>query len=363
MFSPRQTYNDNLKLAFVTGIGGQDGSYLSELLIEKGYKVYGIVRRNSTLYNDKNIAHLRGKINIRYGDVNDALGLNRYLSDIISENEGFSVFEMYNLAAQSHVAVSFEIPDYTNQTNVNGALYILEFMRNQPKNIQKRLKFYQASTSEMYGDVLEPIQSETTPFNPLSPYACAKVNAFYLTKCYRESYGLFSCNGILFNHESPRRGNNFVTKKIVLGIKDYVSRRDSMTKEDDAPLILGNVFSYRDWGHAKDYVNGMWLILQNEKSTDFVLSTNESIMVKDFVEMVCDEMNIRLRWTNENSEYNIRAYDADTGLLVMRTDKKYFRDNDVVALRGNSDKAREMLGWTPVHNINTLVTDMVNASD
>ena len=356
MFAP--THNQN-KIAFVTGIGGQDGSYLSELLLEKGYKVYGIVRRNSTLYNDKNIAHLRGKINIRYGDVNDALGMNRYLNDIMNENDGFSVFEMYNLAAQSHVAVSFEIPDYTNQTNVNGALYILEFMRSQPKHIQDRLKFYQASTSEMYGDVLEPIQSETTPFNPLSPYACAKVNAFFLTKCYRESYDLYASNGILFNHESPRRGNNFVTKKVVLGIKDYVNRKSTMTLDDDAPLVLGNIFSYRDWGHAKDYVNGMWHILQHETSTDFVLSTNESITVKAFVEMVCSELGITLRWENEDSVSEIKGYDSETGLLVVRTDKKYFRDNDVVALRGNSDKARNLLGWTPVHNIESLVKDMV----
>lgn len=351
---------NDIKVAFITGIGGQDGSYLSELLLEKGYRVYGIVRRNSTLYNDKNIAHLRGKINIEYGDVNDALGLNRYLTKIMSENEGFSVFEMYNLAAQSHVAVSFEIPDYTNQTNVNGALYILEFMRNQPEDVRRRLKFYQASTSEMYGDVLEPIQSETTPFNPLSPYACAKVNAFFMTKCYRESYDLFASNGILFNHESPRRGNNFVTKKIVLGIKDYATRRGELTQEDDAPLRLGNIFSYRDWGHAKDYVEGMWRILQHETSTDFVLSTNESIMVKDFVEMVCKEMGITLRWENADSVKEIRGYDVDTGLLVVRTDKKYFRDNDVVALRGNSDKARTLLGWTPSHNVHSLVVDMVN---
>jgi GDPmannose 4,6-dehydratase len=350
------------KIAFITGIAGQDGSYLSELLLKKDYIVYGIVRRNSILYNSKNIDHLKDRIVLKYGDVNDSVSMYRILNNILIDHDNFSRLEIYNLAAQSHVAVSFDVPDYTIQTNINGALYLLEFIRSQPENIKNKIRFYQASTSELYGEVLENPQKETTPFNPLSPYACAKLNAHYLTKCYRESYKIFSCSGILFNHESPRRGNNFVTKKIVLGLKKYLKEKETKTKDSDASLILGNVFSSRDWGHAEDYVYGMWLMLQTDKPEDYVLSTNENIRVIDFINMVAHELGIELRWINHNKEYDIKAYDKETGFLVMRTDKRYFRPNDVNYLKGDSTNARQKLGWEPKHNIHTIVKDMVKNS-
>ena len=348
-------------IAFITGIGGQDGSYLAELLISMDYKVYGIVRRNSILFNSKNIENIREKVVLNYGDVNDALCIHRILTNIINENRDFDRFEMYNLAAQSHVAISFDTPDYTTQTNINGALYILEFIRQQPESLKMKMYFYQASTSEMFGEILENPQTELTPFNPLSPYACAKLNAHFLTKCYRNSYNIFACNGILFNHESPRRGNNFVTKKIVLGLKKYIQIKDSLTKTSDAPLILGNINSYRDWGHAKDYVYGMWKMLNHNVPDDYILSTNIKIKVKEFVDIVASKLGIKLKWYNESDELDIRAYDVNNDYLVVRTDEKYFRKNDVVELCGDSTKARTILGWTPNYNLNKLIDDMIKS--
>jgi GDPmannose 4,6-dehydratase len=276
------------KLAFITGITGQDGSYLSELLLEKDYKVFGIVRRTSLLYSHSRIDHIREKLNINYGDVSDACALHQFFNSILQNNQDFKVFEIYNLAAQSHVQISFEIPEYTTTIDALGPLHILEFIRSQPDNIKNKIKFYQAGTSEMYGKVLETPQSETTPFNPVSPYACAKVYAHFITKNYREAYNIFACNGILFNHESPRRGENFVTMKVINGIKDYLEKKK--------PINLGNIDSKRDWGHAKDYVKGMWLMLQRDAPDDYVLATGQTQTVREFVEKSFKYKGIKIYW-------------------------------------------------------------------
>jgi GDPmannose 4,6-dehydratase len=249
------------KLAFITGITGQDGSYLAELLLEKGYTVYGIVRRTSLLYSYTRLDHIRPKLKLRYGDLSDSAGLSNYIHEIVRENQGFTILEIYNLAAQSHVKISFEIPEYTADIDGIGTMRLLEIIRTLDPGIRNKVRFYQAGTSEMYGKVLETPQSETTPFNPISPYAAAKLYAYYMTKIYREGYGLYATNGILFNHKSPLRGANFLTMKVVNGVKDIAS--DKKMK-----IELGNIDSKRDWGHAKDYVRGMWLMLQQDKPVD-----------------------------------------------------------------------------------------------
>ena len=258
------------KLAFVTGITGQDGSYLAEFLLEKGYKVFGIVRRTSLLYSHTRLDHIRDKITLRYGDMTDNSGLANYLFNIISNHPDFEVLEIYNLAAQSHVKVSFEIPEYTANVDGTGVMRLLEIVRSLPQQIQEKIKFYQAGTSEMYGKVLAVPQDENTPFNPVSPYAAAKLYAYYMVKCYREGYNLFAVNGILFNHESPRRGENFLTMKVVKNVKEIAEGKKK--------------FVELSWGHAKDYVYGMWLMLQQENPDDFVLATGETYTVREFVE-------------------------------------------------------------------------------
>ena len=264
-----------MKLAFITGITGQDGSYLCELLLEKEYKIFGIQRRTS-LFNTSRIDKIRDKITMRYGDLSDGSGLSNYIHEIINNNKNFEVLEIYNLAAQSHVKISFEIPEYTADIDGIGVMRLLEIIRSLPEPIKNKIKFYQAGTSELYGKVLETPQNEKTPFNPVSPYAAAKLYAYNMVKIYREGYNLFAVNGILFNHESPRRGENFVTMKIVNGVKDIVSGKKQF-------ISLGNIYSKRDWGHAKDYVYGMWLMLQQDKPDDFVLATGQTFTVKNFV--------------------------------------------------------------------------------
>ena len=264
-----------MKLAFITGITGQDGSYLCELLLEKEYKIFGIQRRTS-LFNTSRIDKIRDKITMRYGDLSDGSGLSNYIHEIINNNKNFEVLEIYNLAAQSHVKISFEIPEYTADIDGIGVMRLLEIIRSLPEPIKNKIKFYQAGTSELYGKVLETPQNEKTPFNPVSPYAAAKLYAYNMVKIYREGYNLFAVNGILFNHESPRRGENFVTMKIVNGVKDIVSGKKQF-------ISLGNIYSKRDWGHAKDYVYGMWLMLQQDTPDDFVLATGKTITVKEFV--------------------------------------------------------------------------------
>ena len=277
------------KIAFITGITGQDGSYLSELLIKKDYKIYGIVRRTSLLYSHTRIDNIRDKINLEYGDLTDSTGLSRYIHKIIRDNPDFEVFEIYNLAAQSHVAISFNIPEYTSDVDALGTLRILEIVKNMDLHIRNKIRFYQAGTSELYGKVLEDIQDENTPFNPVSPYATAKLYSYYLTKIYREGYGLYSVNGILFNHESPRRGENFVTMKIINGINDILDNKKEF-------IELGNIDSKRDWGHAKDYVYGMWLMMQQDNPKDYVLATGKTITVREFIEKAFYKKGLKISW-------------------------------------------------------------------
>jgi len=337
-----------VKIAFITGITGQDGSYLSELLVSKGYEVHGIVRRTSLMFSSDRLDHIRENVKLHYGDLTDGSALNQLFFEI-THNRDFEVFEVYNLGAQSHVQISFEIPEYTSMVDGIGVLKLLEAIRSFPKEIQEKTRFYQAGTSEMFGDVLEKPQTETTPFRPQSPYACAKVYAHYLVRNYRESYNLFACNGILFNHESPRRGANFVTMKIVNGVKDIVNGKQKTLK-------LGNIYSHRDWGHAKDYVEGMWLMLQQEKPDDYVLSTNKTTLVKDFIIKCFKYKNIELEWSGEGLDE--KAVNKETGEVVLEIDSKYFRPSEVEYLLGYAGKAEKQLGWVPKTGLDDLISDM-----
>jgi GDPmannose 4,6-dehydratase len=337
-------------LAFITGITGQDGSYLSEFLLEKGYKVYGIVRRTSLLYSHTRLDHIRDSLNIQYGDVTDACALQNYLNNIIHNNPRFKILEIYNLAAQSHVQVSFEIPDYTASVDALGPLRILDFIKSQPFEIKNKIKFYQAGTSEMFGAVLSIPQNEQTQFNPVSPYACAKVYAHYITRNYREAYNIFACNGILFNHESPRRGENFVTMKIINGIKNYI--------KNGKPIKLGNIDSKRDWGHANDYIKGMWLMLQQNVPDDYVLATGETTTVRSFIEKALRYKNINIRW--EGKGLDEIGYNTDNGDIIVIIDDKYFRPCEVDFLLGDASKAKNLLGWTPTYDLDALIEDMFN---
>jgi GDPmannose 4,6-dehydratase len=341
-----------VKIAFITGITGQDGSYLAELLITKGYIVYGIVRRTSLVYTSTRIDHIRDKLNLEYGDLTDGSSLTNLLHKIVMDNPMFDVLEVYNLAAQSHVKISFEIPEYTSLVDGMGTLKLLEIIRTFPENIRNKIRFYQAGTSEMYGAVLETPQSETTPFNPQSPYACAKVYSHYIVKNYRDGYGMYACNGILFNHESPRRGANFVTAKIVNGVKDVVAGK--------IPYItLGNIDSQRDWGHSKDYVYGMWLMLQQEKPDDYVLATGTTTSVRTFIEKAFNKVNIKIRW--DGSGKDEVGINSDTNNIVIRIDEKYFRPCEVDLLLGDATKAMNVLGWTLQYDLDTLIDDMFSS--
>ena len=339
-----------VKLAFITGITGQDGSYLAALLIEKGYKIYGIVRRTSLVYTHTRLDHIRDNLFLEYGDLTDGSSLTNIIHKIISENCEFDVLEIYNLAAQSHVKISFETPEYTSLVDGIGTLKLLEAIRSLPSNIHKKIRFYQAGTSEMYGAVLETPQKETTPFNPQSPYACAKVYSHYLVKNYREGYGMYACNGILFNHESPRRGANFVTAKIINGIKDIMSGKLDC-------LHLGNIHSMRDWGHSKDYVYGMWLMLQQSEPDDYVLATGKTITVKEFIERSFKLINVDIDW--EGTGLDEVGINKNTKQIVVKIDKKYFRPCEVELLLGDSTKAREKLGWTLKYDLDGLIEDMM----
>jgi GDPmannose 4,6-dehydratase len=340
------------KIAFITGITGQDGSYLAELLIEKGYIVHGIVRRTSLLYTRTRLHHIRDKLTLFYGDMNDGSSLANIIAGIVNNESDFEVFEIYNLAAQSHVKISFEIPEYTSLVDGIGTLKLLEAIRMLPEDKKSKVKFYQAGTSEMYGAVLETPQNENTPFNPQSPYACAKVYSHFLVKNYREGYGMFACNGILFNHESSRRGENFVTMKIVNGIKKIMEDNE----DTDYVLELGNIYSKRDWGHSKDYVYGMWLMLQQESPDDYVLATGETFMVKDFINMCFKYVGKNIRWEGEG--INEVAIDNETNRVLIKINEKYFRPCDVELLLGDPTKAIERLNWNREYNIETLIDDM-----
>ena len=350
------------KLAFITGITGQDGSYLAELLLEKNYKVFGIVRRTSLLYSYTRLNHIKNKLNLEYGDMSDGSSLTNIINKIIQNNSDFSVFEIYNLAAQSHVQISFEIPEYTTIIDAVGTLKILESIRCLPENIKQKIRFYQAGTSEMYGKVLETPQKETTPFNPQSPYACAKVYSHFLVKNYREGYGLYCCNGILFNHESPRRGSNFVTMKIINGIKRLLkeeSNPDVLTPSEDSYILrLGNIDSKRDWGHSKDYVYGMWLMLQQELPDDYVLATGEMYSVREFIVKCFNKVGKNIEWIGEGK--NEIGKDKESGKILIKIDEKYFRPCEVDLLLGDPTKAQNILGWKRNYNLDELINDMLN---
>jgi len=332
--------------ALITGITGQDGSYLAELLLEKGYDVHGIVRRSSSI-NTKRIDHIYNnkKLKLHYGDVTDSLSLMGVIKKIKPD-------EIYNLAAQSHVKVSFETPEYTGLVDALGALKILESVRLL--GLENHTKIYQASTSEMYGLVQEIPQKETTPFYPRSPYGVAKLYGYWITKNYRESYGMFACSGILFNHESMRRGDTFVTKKITNGLRDIVEGKLNT-------LRLGNLNAKRDWGHAKDYVEAMWLMLQHHKAEDFVIATGEQYSVKEFIQKCAPYFNMKIEWHGEGlDEIGI---DLNTGKQVISVDAAYFRPAEVETLLGDSSKARSVLGWQPKYDFDKLVEEMcINAT-
>jgi len=334
-----------VKLALITGITGQDGSYLSELLLDKGYKVYGIIRRTSH-FDTTRIDHLLGKITLRYGDVQDGSGLNNYIQQIVNDND-FSILEIYNLAAQSHVQISFEIPEYTAEADAMGVVKLLEIIRSFPDSTKSKIRFYQAGTSEMFGKVLETPQSERTPFNPVSPYAAAKEYAHRIVKIYREGYHIYAVNGILFNHESPRRGNNFVTKKIINGVQDIINgKRQS--------IALGNLDSKRDWGHAEDYVRAMWMIMQQDMPDDYVVGTGQTWSVREFLEKAFAYHGITISWSGSNEQ---EVGHDQNGNVRITIDPKYYRPCEVDLLLSDPTKIRN-IGWMPKYDLDTLIDDM-----
>ena len=330
-----------MKTALITGITGQDGSYLAELLLEKGYSVHGIKRRSSSI-NTQRIDHLYSHPNLKlhYGDLTDSLASVKLIGDIRPD-------EIYNLGAQSHVQVSFETPESTANSDALGTLRMLEGIRMN--YLDSSTKFYQAATSELYGLVQEVPQSETTPFYPRSPYGVAKLYAYWITKNYREAYDMFACNGILFNHESPRRGETFVTRKIVLGLRDI-----QLGKLD--VLRLGNLNALRDWGHAKDFVRAMWLMMQQNTPDDYVIATGEEYTVKDFVERCSPYFDMNIEWNG--SGLDEVGIDTKTGKTIVVVDKRYIRPAEVDRLLGDYSKARKELGWAPEYTFDGLVEDM-----
>ena len=338
-----------MKVAFVTGITGQDGSYLAELLLEKGYMVHGLIRRCSSI-NTHRIEHIFHNKNLflHYGDLTDSSCLGYILSNIKQKYTNMEVLEIYNLAAQSHVKVSFEMPEYTADADAFGTLKLLEAIRSN--NLCDKARFYQASTSELYGLVQEIPQKETTPFYPRSPYGVAKLYSYWIVKNYRESYNMYACNGILFNHESERRGHNFVTRKITMGLGKI------LRGETDC-LVMGNIDSERDWGHAKDYVYGMWLMLQQEKPDDFVLATCEKHSVREFIEKAFFLKGFEIEWKGEG--VNEIGYDKHSGKKYVFIDSKYYRPAEVELLIGDSTKAKTLLGWEPQITFEKLVYKMV----
>ena len=335
------------KVALVTGVTGQDGSYLSELLLERGYEVHGIKRRAS-MFNTDRVDHLYQdphvddpRFILHYGDLTDPTNLIRIVQQTQPD-------EIYNLAAQSHVAVSFESPEYTADTDGLGALRLLEAIRIL--GLEKKTRFYQASTSELYGRVAETPQTELTPFYPRSPYAVAKLYAYWITVNYREAYGLYACNGILFNHESPRRGETFVTRKITRGLSRIKVGLDDR-------IFLGNVDAKRDWGHARDFVEMQWLMLQQQTPDDYVIATGEQHSVRGFVERTGAALGMRIVWRGQGTDE--RGYDEVTGRCVVEIDPRYFRPAEVETLLGDPTKAREKLGWQPKTSFGELVDEMV----
>lgn len=353
----RMTVKSNGKVALITGVTGQDGSYLAEFLLEKGYEVHGIKRRAS-LFNTARVDHIyedphipNARFKLHYGDLSDTSNLTRLVRDIAPD-------EVYNLGAQSHVAVSFEAPEYTADVDAVGTLRLLEAIRFV--GLEKKTRFYQASTSELYGLVQETPQRETTPFYPRSPYAVAKLYAYWITVNYREAYGMYACNGILFNHESPRRGETFVTRKITRGLSNIAMGLETC-------LYMGNIDSLRDWGHAKDYVRMQWMMLQQDAPEDFVISTGLQYSVREFIQWSGAELGLTLEFSGEGVD-EIATVAAIQGTLapalkvgdvVLRIDPRYFRPAEVETLLGSSDKARGRLGWVPEITAREMCAEMV----
>jgi GDPmannose 4,6-dehydratase len=346
-----------LKKAIITGITGQDGAYLAEFLLNKGYEVHGIKRRASS-FNTQRIDHIyenpqipNRNLHLHYGDLTDSTNLIRIIQEVQPD-------EIYNLAAMSHVAVSFEEPEYTANADGIGTLRILEAVRLL--GLTKKTKIYQASTSELYGLVQAVPQSETTPFYPRSPYAVAKLYAYWITVNYREAYNMFACNGILFNHESPQRGETFVTRKITRATAKIVLGQEEC-------LYLGNLNSERDWGHAKDYIEGMWLILQQEKPEDFVLATGVTTTIREFVRLAFDEVGIELGFSGDGENevgFVVKCngdYLLEVGRVIVKVDPKYFRPTEVELLLGDPTKAMSKLGWKPKYNLKSLVSEMMKS--
>ena len=327
------------KVALITGITGQDGSYLTEFLLEKGYEVHGIVRRAS-LINTHRIDHVYEDIKLHYGDLTDSTNIVRVIQKVQPD-------EIYNLGAQSHVKVSFEMPEYTGMVDGLGTLRILEAVRLL--GMEDKTRIYQASSSEMYGKVVEIPQTEKTPFHPRSPYGVAKVYGYWITKNYREAYNMYACSGILFNHESPRRGETFVTRKIVQAL-------DKISRGEQNVLSLGNLNAKRDWGHTKDYVEAMWLMLQKEKAEDYVIALQEQHSVREFVDEAAPYFGFNLEWLGEGEDEI--GIDKKTKKTIVRVDSKYFRPAEVDTLLGDATKARKELGWSPKITFKDLVEDM-----
>jgi len=343
------------KIALITGITGQDGSYLAEILLKKNYIVHGIKRKSSS-YNTSRIDHIYEKYNqksffLHYGDVTDGSSLARLIHKILPD-------EIYNLAAQSHVAVSFEMPAYTSEVNAIGILNILEICRA----IKKKIKIYQASTSELFGLVQEKKQNELTPFYPRSPYATSKLFAYWICKNYRESYRMFICNGILFNHESSRRGETFVTRKITLGLSRIINGLENF-------IELGNLYALRDWGHAKEYAEMQWKILQQKKPDDFVISTDKNYTIKDFFSICCKILEIKIRWEGSGFKEIARIISFDKNKfpklqinqIILKINKKFFRPNEVDVLIGDSKKAKKILKWSPKYSIKEIAREMLTS--
>lgn len=346
-----------MKKALITGITGQDGAYLADSLLKKGYEVHGIKRRSS-LFNTQRIDHIyedphlpNPKLNLHYGDLTDSTNLIRIIQEVQPD-------EIYNLAAMSHVHVSFETPEYTANADGIGALRILEAIRLL--GLSQKTKFYQASTSELYGLVQSVPQSETTPFYPRSPYAVAKLYAYWITVNYREAYNIFACNGILFNHESPLRGETFVTRKITRGVAKIIHGLQDV-------IFLGNLNAQRDWGHAKDYVEGMWLMLQQEKPDDFVLATGTTTYIRDFVSMAFQEVGIEIEFEgeNENEVGKVKScfgkWNLPIGTVVIKIDSRYYRPTEVDLLIGDASKAKKVLNWELKYTLNSMIKEMIQA--
>ena len=338
----------NNKIALIFGVTGQDGSYLADFLLKKKYVVHGVKRRSSS-FNTGRIDHIyedphesKRKFFLHYGDVTDSSSVSQIIKNVRPN-------EIYNLAAQSHVAVSFEVPEYTANADGLGVLRILESIKFH--KLEKFTKFYQAGTSEMYGNVQQIPQTEKTDFYPLSPYGVAKLYGHWITKNYREAYKIFACNGILFNHESPRRGETFVTKKIIRGL---VRIKYGLDKK----LFLGNLDAKRDWGHAKDYVEAMWKILQQKKPDDFVIATGKQYSIRKFTNIVCKKLGLDIIWKGKG--LNEKAVNKKSKKIIIEIDKKYFRPLDVTTLLGKPTKAKKKLNWKPKYNLNSLIDDMID---